>query len=219
MANKKIGVGMLIIVLTFGLVLTGCPDINDNNNGQNGNENGTGEQPNGNGNGGEQPNGTVRSTKLYDKNNTFLGYCTFIETGTLLIISPKNYMYYLGWDGKLQWEAEMYFSGKDGSGNPYLVASYLSRSYGLIILSHKDLLYTPAEHDTNGLPKNVDIMPTLLSYYDSWSGMVNKEDDPDHWAWETLEDEDQKAYSVKTISKADAGIPETITLPLKVTFE
>ena len=215
MANKKIWLGMLTIVLTFGLVLTGCPDINKDNNGNGQNGNG-----NGNGNGG----GIVRSAKLYDKNNTFLGYCTFLERNTLLVVSPENYMYYLGWDGKIQGEYDMYFSGKDGSGDTYIVSSWMSSSYGLAIWPYNGLLYTFAEHDTNGLPKNEDPMPTFLSFYGysvyhSDICILNKEDSPNEYMWSSIELDNVKAYSVETISNTDAGIPETITLPLKFTFE
>ena len=217
MANKKIWLGTLAAVFMFCLVISGC----DNGLSPGGDENGNGNGNNGNGNGG---NGGVimRGAKLYDADDTFLGY-SFLDQHGVTVISEMNHMYNIGWDGTFM-TFNVYFTGEDGEGDKYVSSWHLP--YGQYVYSYDNALYTYADFDANNLPMKADPPPNFKSHYNhevnemhdhTWpwggSGNINDQFSPDAGADRMM------ALRIEQISRADAGIPETIALPLHFSFE
>jgi hypothetical protein len=202
-------VGIIAVVTIIGFSMIACDDGSgndgDNGTGDNGNgNNGNGQNGNGNGNG-----GIVRSVKLYDANDTFLGYCSFGRDDEITVISSKNYLYQIYWTGELFYYCRMYFTGENGTGNAYLANDPKTIGYGKSIICWNDTLYTYVELNTNGVPKYEDSVPDFLS--SGYNGRIYDSYSPPGG--------DEKLYRLKTITKTEAGIPEAIILPLKFTFE
>jgi hypothetical protein len=201
MASKKLWLKMLSIVLTFCFVLTGCLDANSisNNSGQNDNDNDNGWLQ----------GGIVRSAKLYDSKNTFLGYCTFNRDDEITVISPKDYLYQMYWTSELFAYKDIFFTGTDGSGDAYLGDNPRYIGYNKAVFPYKGALYTYANLDDHGVPVFENTPPNFLSY--AYNGDLHDIVNFDYVR--------HKAYRLNIVSKSDAGVPETIMLPFKFTFE
>ena len=152
--------------------------------------------------------GIVKSTKLYDNNDTFLGYC--IPSGSsIMVLSPNGYYYTLNWDGSLT--GSVYFTEQNLEGTPFILSQICY--FGKTIISVSNQFYTMRDIDSYG---NASIDDTTITSYKSINnyGTVTN-----HASGGAVSRPTLKSLALKTITKAEAGIPATIALPLKISFE
>jgi hypothetical protein len=136
--------------------------------------------------------------KVFDSTGAFLGYS---EDG-LRLISVNGHQYELNWDGSFNGD-DFNYSETDGAGTIY-------RDLDGGVVYEKNVSY----HSGTGtfyIPAN----PTAQGYATSTSNYnyVSKWED---WTktYNNSGGTAQSVYEVKTISRAEAGIPETITPPI-----
>ncbi len=141
-----------------------------------------------------------RSMKVYDGDNTFLGYSTSASSGWVTILSTKNYFYSLRWNGDFYPEG-FFFTEKNFQGEMFVVgASYY---YGKSIMNYQGTLYTYRDLNSYG---NVVIDSSINEAKSVWTPYQQNSD--------YTYDVTGKACVLRVISRSEAGIPEEIKLPL-----
>ena len=139
-----------------------------------------------------------------DSNSNFLGYVLLSSYNSTIVYSSTNYMYYVNWDGTIS-EWVLYFSSANCLGTAYFQPSSTVgfSSYGKMIFSKGGTLYKPASLDTNG--NAVSQSNGTNSYYSA--GTCSN-------AVQTI-----PTVTLTTATRAEAGIPATITPPIKLNFQ
>ena len=159
----------------------------------------------------------VSSGKLYDGNDVLLGYCNFIEYDKIIVFSPNGYMYQLTWNGEFDQRVgnvALWFTGLNGTGSVYLVRDPVFIGNGLAIYSYNNLLYTFSDLDALGIPEYEILIPAFQSMLE-----YSKNEAVDNISYPPSFSANYRAYLLKTITRADAGIPDTIALPLRFSVE
>ena len=158
----------------------------------------------------EGTGGIVKSAKLYDKNNTFLGYC-HLNSYSIFIQTPTGYYYELFWDGILS-GFTIYYTEKDGAGTAFFAQLKEPYPGKMVSLGYNNQLYTAKNIDSNDRPIDDSSLTHYKSLYRSGSPINNFETPQALYS-------DYTAIPLKTISRVDAGIPATIALPLRISYE
>lgn len=168
---------------------------------------GTGGAGTGTGTGGS--GAILKSAKAYDANNALIGYVTDVTGYSIGIYSPNGYYYYLSWDGATLSTSVVYFTGPDASGIPFLVGTYAMNGKTLIYDGNN--YYSPSNYDTYG---NANVDTSISSYYS-----VRITTTLFSYSSPNPLPSGSYAYPVSVISKATAGIPDTIALPITIKYE
>ncbi len=162
------------------------------------------------GSGGSGSAVAMRSMKLYDANDVFLGYCTSVYYSSIYIISSKDYMYSLNWDGQVSYGC-CYFTEENFKGIMFIQSH--SVVYGKAVFRYKNKLYTFKTLDANGNA----IPDGEITHYKSLYNFGAEQTYPSNTLPLGMSiPENYKAYPLTEISKGDAGIPENIALPLSI---
>lgn len=179
-----------ILPALLAIMIMGCGDpVSPNPSG----ESGSGD-----------PSVINRSTKAYDGNNNFLGYCAAIGSNGVTIFSSNSYFYTISWNGEF-FPGSCYSTEIDMSGILFTISTYIM--YGKTILFINNILYTYDSLDQYGNTVSND----SITNYKYGNGM-NYPASPSIPA-------SYKAYVLKPITRSEAGIPATIPLPIKIKYE
>jgi hypothetical protein len=143
-----------------------------------------------------------RSIKLYDGTDAFIGY-VIPDTDSLTVFSSNSYIYTLTWDGGFGL-APFYFTGTNGAGTMF----YPLKGYGKSVFyySNGGKLYTYKDLDANGVPQPNG---TITQGESMWTGGT--------FANSTIPV--SEAYEFREITRTEAGIPASFTLPFRLSFE
>lgn len=154
-------------------------------------------------------NVTVRTMEAYDGNGNRLGYCTLASAGSLTIYSDAGYFYAIDWAGTIH-NGFAYSTGLDGSGTIFTVGTADYAYHGKTVLKINDQLYTYADI-SNGLA----ISNSSITEYMSWIyyNTITNYDSPQQL------NEMYVTYILEPITRAQAGIPTTITAPITISYE
>ncbi len=207
---------LLSIMLLFAMVsFVACEGSGEGDSSAGANWTQSGDSGN-NGNGSGNGSGSavaMRSMKLYDANDVFLGYCTSVYYGSISLISSKDYMYSLNWDGQVtKWY--FYFTEENCQGIMFIQSHNVV--YGKAVFRYKNRLYTFETLDVNGNA----IPDGEITHYKSLYNFGEEETYPSNtFPLGISISENYKAYPLTEISKDDAGIPENIALPLSIKHE
>lgn len=138
--------------------------------------------------------------KIHDSNGVFIGYATSLTSDSITVYTTKGYLIMLSWDGAINTDST-YYATTDCTGIAYDIREVIPPSKAIVYNSHSDLLtYIP---DTNGLAKPSSITRDAInSYYDYYT------EQPKHNT--TYGDSSKYIFELQSISRADAGLPDTI---------
>jgi hypothetical protein len=145
-----------------------------------------------------------RSIKLYDGTDAFIGY-VIPNAGALTVFSSNSYIYELAWDGDFySFSTAFYFTGTNGAGTMFVLGKGYGKSVFYYINDGK--LYTYKDLDANGIP-----LPngTITQAESIWQvGTFINSTFPV-----------SEAYELREITRTEAGIPASFTVPFRLSFE
>ncbi len=144
--------------------------------------------------------------EAYDGDDRRIGYVTFVSTDSITVQSNKGYLYNLFWDGSIP-EDNFHFTEKDAKGTMFL--RWYGVQYGKSVFRLDDVLYTYKDVHRHGFAEP-DSSITEYKSYKFGSKITNSSGSVSS---------DQKAYVLKEITRAEAGIPTTIALPIKIQYQ
>lgn len=162
---------------------------------------------------------TVKNnSKIYDSSNNFLGYAVNITNGEIILYTSKSFLITIHWDGTLAPSVKtIFFKETDAKGTPFFVLSsdgmsneYESNKgmYGNVIFKAPlNKMYTFKNLSNNSPVFN---QGSLLTKSIWWGSFI-----------ENREGNSSSSYYSELIevSLSDIGIPDNITLPIKISFE
>jgi hypothetical protein len=149
-----------------------------------------------------------RSAVLKDANGTLLGYVTEMSPDSVTVFTSKNYFISLGWNG-VPTDGACWFTGANGTGTLFYIAPNTDRLFGFAV-SIGGKAYVAATVDAAGLAVSDPAITGFQSYY-SGSGTITNA--------AGAVPAGHLAYSLKTASFADVGIPASIATLREFVFQ
>lgn len=197
--KKQILFTLMIPLIVF--ILSGCDDSSDNDND-------------------DKNSIPAVNAKVYDANNTFLGYSIEIGESSFVLFTESDYRVAVNWDGTLQ-TAYIDYTESDGNGTAFDEISIddLTGVYGKMTRYNTltDTLYTAANVNSDGtavISRNIDIKSTFctLSYnpdtYESYYDPHNK----------NISYTISYGIELKAVSRTEASLPDSISAPFTFDF-
>ncbi|MBN1412689.1 MAG: hypothetical protein JW969_17710 [Spirochaetales bacterium] len=150
----------------------------------------------------------LKNAVIYDDNDNNIGNAIFIDPYKLSILSSNDYIYHISWSGSLLPNDPLYFTEVDCAGTAYIYNSWIIYGKSTFYSAYLGTLFTANTINADGTLYYLPGAVTVNSM-DTNGACTNGIPQPSGFNFGEL----------KTITRAEAGIPATITPPLTIVFE